>query len=155
MLVQISHEKPYGKRFDVYCGDRKLESGEEYDIPASGALLRFVERNPAVGKGWVWLLLVTLLAGVIGAPDDLQSIRRYRTEICVRLGAVADGEIFIRFTQGGQSYTIEGAAEAEELFRREEPLPQVERRIRGYQIGVIVLVLALLAAMIAACCLAL
>ena len=76
MLIEIRHEKPLGKRFDVYCGDTLLEGGEEYDIPAEGAALRFVERNPAVGKRWPLLLLGHFLASLFGAPDSLQEDRK-------------------------------------------------------------------------------
>ena len=151
MLIEIRHEKPLGKRFDVYCGDTLLEGGEEYDIPAEGAALRFVERNPAVGKRWPLLLLGHFLASLFGAPDSLQEIGRSRTEICVDLGKVEGDELSIVFLEGGKGYRIEGAPKAAERSRQEVPLPQVEQRIRGYQIGVIALVLALLAAAIVLC----
>ena len=151
MLIEIRHEKPLGKRFDVYCGDTLLEGGEEYDIPAEGAALRFVERNPAVGKRWPLLLLGHFLASLFGAPDSLQEIGRSRTEICVDLGKVEGDELSIVFLEGGKGYRIEGAPKAAERSRQEVPLPQVERRICGYQIGVIALVLALLTAAIVLC----
>lgn len=151
MLIEIRHEKPLGKRFDVYCGDTLLEGGEEYDIPAEGAALRFVERNPAVGKRWPLLLLGHFLASLFGAPDSLQEIGRSRTEICVDLGKVEGDELSIVFLEGGKGYRIEGAPKAAERSRQEVSLPQVERRIRGYQIGVIALVLALLTAAIVLC----
>lgn len=151
MLIEIRHEKPLGKRFDVYYGDTLLEGGEEYDIPTEGVALRFVERNPAVGKRWPLLLLGHFLASLFGAPDSLQEIGRSRTEICVDLGKVEGDELSIVFLEGGKSYRIEGAPKAAERSRQEVPLPQVERRIRGYQIGVIALVLALLAAAIVLC----
>ena len=112
MLIEIRHEKPLGKRFDVYCGDTLLEGGEEYDIPAEGAALRFVERNPAVGKRWPLLLLGHFLASLFGAPDSLQEIGRSRTEICVDLGKVEGDELSIVFLEGGKGYRIEGAPKA-------------------------------------------
>ena len=78
-----------------------------------------------------------------------------RTVIRVRLYEIQDDEIIIRFTHSGTSYEIEGAARSEETENAEIPLPQVEKRIKAYKIGIIAISLAILAAIAAALCLTL
>ena len=155
MLVQIVYEKPYGKRFDVFSGGKKLKSGEEYDLPADKAELTFVERNIVLSKFWFFLIFFNFLAGILTASfDDFRDVRRARTEIRVLLRNIRNDEILIRFTQGGESFFVEGA-ETELLGKDEIPLPQAERRIRCYKIGIIALSVAVLIAILAALCFAL
>ncbi len=148
MLVHICHEKSCKKRFDVYFGEQKLESGEEYFLPPAGARLMFVERNFMLGKYWFLLLLSNFFAGLLsGAFRDFSQDISRRTEICVELGPLTENTLMIRFHDSFPFYTLVGAPYAE-IRRTEISLPQVERRIRGYKIAVIALILALLAAAI-------
>ncbi len=155
MLVQIFHEKPYGKRFDVFAGGKKLKSGEEYDLPADSLELTFLERNVVLSKFWFLLIFFNFIAGILTASfEDFRDERRSRTEIRVRLLNIQNDEILIRFTQAGNAYSVEGAR-VEVISETETALPQVEKRIRCYKIGIVVLSLAVLAAIIAALCLTL
>lgn len=144
MLVQISHEAPRGKRFDVFYKDKKLKSGEEYDLPANGLELSFIERNAVMSRFWFLRIFAAFLAGLVsGSFDDFNGVRRSRTEIRILLGGI-DEEIFIRFTGESDIYSIEGASETQEISNCEKALPQAEKRLRVYRVSL--LVLAILAA---------
>ena len=156
MLVQIRHEKPYGKRFEVWHNDKKLKSGEEYDLPADKLDLTFSEYNPVLSRFWFLQIFINFIVGLISASfDDFKDARRMRTVIRVRLYEIQDDEITIRFTHSGTSYEIEGAARSEETENAEIPLQQIKKRIKAYKIGIIAISLAILAAIAAALCLTL
>lgn len=155
MLVQIFHEKPYGKRFDVFFGNQKIKSGEEYDLPEDTLELTFRERNIVLSKFWFLLIFFNFIAGILTASfDDFRDERRSRTEIRIRLHNIENDEVLIRFKQAGNTYEVEGA-QCEELSCLEQDLPQVEKRIRYYKVGIILLSIVVLAVIIIALSLAL
>lgn len=145
MLVQFSHDKGCSKRFEVYSGGRRLESGEEYPL-REGDVLELAEYNPAAGKWWFLRVFLAFLAGVLrGTFEDFSRIRCSRLRIRTVLES-GDEELFIRFSEDG--FRTEGAV-LREVSREEEPLPKVKKRVLVYKISVIVLGLAALAAVLA------
>lgn len=139
MLVQISHEAPRGKRFDVFYKEKQLKSGEEYDLPENGLELSFIERNAVMSRFWFLRIFAAFLAGLVsGSFDDFADARRSRTEIRVLLGGIGE-EIFIRFTGDGNVYSIEGARETREISNCEKALPQAEKRLRVYRVSLFAL----------------
>ena len=130
MLVQIRHDGACKERFDIFCGGKKLKSGEDYPLPQKDLRLKFVERNPLMSKFWFLRALACFFAGLIsGTFSDFKDIPRTRTQIDVLL-LNAGEDLDITFT--GDGYRIDGA-ETEELSRSETTLPQVERRIKAYK----------------------
>lgn len=147
MLVQIRHDGACKERFDIFCGGKKLKSGEEYPLPQKDLRLKFVERNPLMSKFWFFRALALFVAGILsGNFSDLKDARRARTEIEVRLSGVGE-DLEITFTESG--YTIYGAQEQEKLSQSDVPLPQVSRRIRAYKITIVSLGLAAAAGVLA------
>ena len=147
MLVQIRHESSCKKRFDVFCESRRLKSGEEYSLQQEELRLQFIERNPMMSKFWFLRALALFFAGILsGNFGDFKDAPRSRTEIEVRLLNVGD-DLEITFNENG--YTIFGAQRQEELSRSDAPLPQVERRVRGYIFTIVAFGLAAVAAVLA------
>lgn len=146
MLVHIAHDKTCKERYDVYCGDKKLKSGEEYDLPEA-PVLTFAEYNPAAGKAWFARVFLAFLAGIVRASfDDFSAIRCSQKRTEVRIEGKTD-ELEIRFFEGGR-YEVKGA-NATELSSEEIPLPKVKRRIFVYKAAVTALLLAALGGFIA------
>ena len=142
MLVQIRHDSSCKKQFDVYFGEKKLRSGEEYDLPQEQLCLRCVERNPLMGHFWFFRLFAMFVAGIIsGNFSDLREIPRERTEIEIHLSGAGE-DIEITLSENG--CTVFGAERAEES-RRTVPLPRAERRVRTYRAAILALGLAALA----------
>ena len=152
MLFQM-RSAPKSVPFDVFYQGKKLKSGEEYDLPDTGVILHLRERNPALGKFWFVRILLSFLGGIIGGRfDDFSSLRRSQRQIDVRVDDVADGEFLLVCDEK------EIRAESAQLtiLRDEEVfLPQIERRIRLYKAGVLILSLLAAAAALTALCLAL
>lgn len=146
MLVQIRHSGACKKRFDVFCEGKKLKSGEEYPLPQEELRLQLIERNPLLSKFWFLRAFALFLAGLLsGNFGDFKEVPRSRTEIGVLLAGIGE-DLEITFSEGG--YSVFGAETQEELSRRDEPLPQVEKRIRAYKISIVALGLAALAAVL-------
>lgn len=153
MLVQIRHEKGCDRRYNVYCGDKKLKSGEEYDLP-DGAELTFLEYNPLLSRFRFLLFFLNFLAGVLrGRFNEFAQVRRVRHVVRLRVGGVREDEIEIVFSADG--WRVEGADAVQTLQDEELPCPEVEKRIRLYKGCVVALSLLALAAVLAVLLLAL
>lgn len=142
MLFQIrSAVKP---PFDAFYQGKKLKSGEEYDLPREGVSLQLREHNPALGKFWFVRIFLAFLGGVLGGRfEDFSALRRKQRQIDVRLEEISDDEISLVCEE--KEIRAEGARLT--VLRDEEVfLPQIERRIRAYKIGVVVLSLLAVAA---------
>lgn len=146
MLFQISTGKTCPS-YDAFYLDKKLKSGEEYDLPQEGVRLQLREHNPALGKFWFFRILLAFLGGLLsGKFEDFSSLRRTQRQIDVQIDDIAQDEFCLVCDE--QGIHAEGAR-LTVLEEREVPLPQIERRVRAYKAGILALSLLAAAAVLA------
>lgn len=147
MLFQIFTSKT-GPSYDAFYRDKKLKSGEEYDLPAEGVRLQLRERHPALGRFWFLRILLAFLGGLLsGKFEDFSSLPRTQRQADILVDEIAQDEICLVCEE--QGLRAEGAR-LTVLEERDVPLPQIERRIRAYKAGILILSLLAAVAVIAA-----